>query len=446
MKIYHALFCDMKTKIQDLFQSLSVKNYRIYFIGQGISLIGTWMQRTTMSWYVYRLTGSPLLLGLIGFLSQIPSVFISPFAGVWADKFNRLSILKVTQSLALVQAMTLGILVVTNTIQIWHLIILSLFSGIIEAADSPARHALVIELVQKKSLLTNAIALNSASFNGARLIGPSVAGIIIALSNEGICFLINGFSFIPVLISLFMIVIPYKEPPQREQSVFTEIKQGWKYAFHNLPIKFLISNNAITTFFGMSYAVLIPIFAKDILHGNAQTQGFLLSMSGVGALLGALYLASRKSIRGLNYRMVYALSLFGVSLLMFSWSRYYPFSLFLMILIGIGMMFQMSTANTILQSVVTDEMRGRVMSLHSMASMSVAPFGSLMVGALSKSIGAPLTLTICAIVCLLWSGYSISIQKKVNPAIKSMMLKHEPTIQAIYPPPDFNVALDKQNE
>jgi MFS family permease len=433
----------MKTRLQDLFQSLSVKNYRIYFVGQGISLIGTWMQRTTMGWFVYRLTGSAFLLGLIGFLSQIPSVFIGPFAGVWADKWHRLNIIKVTQFLALIQALTLGILVLTNNIQIWHVVALSLLSGVIEAVDAPARQSFVIELVEKKSLLTNAIALNSASFNGARLIGPSLAGIIIALSSEGMCFLINGLSYIAVIISLFMIIVPVREHLEQEYSMLTKIKQGWKYSFHHLPIRYFITNISVITMFGMSYAVLMPIFAKDILHGSAQTLGYLMSMSGVGALTGALYLASRKSIRGLSTKMVYALVVFSVALILFSLSRNFYLSLGLMVLVGIGMMFQMSTSNTILQTVVDDDMRGRVMSLHSMAFMSIAPFGSLMVGSLTKSIGAPLTLSICAFICLLWAGYGISLQKKLVPVINSMVKKHELTNAAAYEVPDLTLAVNK---
>lgn len=411
--------------VKDLFQSLSIKNYRTYFAGQGISLIGTWMQRTTMGWFVYRLTGSALLLGLIGFLSQIPSVFIGPFAGVWADKFKRLSILKITQSVSLIQALTLSILVLTNTIQIWHLVVLSLVSGITEAIDAPARQSLVIELIEKKSLITNAIALNSAMFNGARLIGPSLAGIIIAISNEGYCFLINGLSYIAVIISLFMIKVPLREIKFTTDSMFTKIKQGWKYSFSHMPIRYLLANISVITMFGMSYAVLMPIFARDILHGNSKTMGFLMSMAGVGALIGALYLASRKSIKGLSKRMVLALVVFSLALIALAFSHSIILSLGLMLIVGLGMMFQMSTSNTIVQTVVDDDMRGRVMSLHSMAFMSVAPFGSLMVGFLSKHIGAPISLFICATICLLWALYGISMQGKLVFNINQMLKAHD---------------------
>ncbi len=426
----------MATSLKNLFQALTSRNYRIYFTGQGISLIGTWMQRTTMGWFVYRLTDSALLLGLIGFLSQIPSVFIGPFAGVWADKFKRLSILKITQTVSLLQALTLGVLVLTNTIQIWHLVVLSIFSGITEAIDAPARQSLVIELIEKRSLLPNAIALNSAMFNGARLIGPSLAGIIIALSNEGYCFLVNGLSYIAVIISLFMIKVPIKEILVSTDSMFVKIKQGWKYSFSHLPIRYLIANISVITMFGMSYAVLMPIFARDILHGDSKTMGFLMSMAGVGALIGAMYLASRKSVRGLTKKMVYAALVFSTALIIFSFSHSLILSLSLMLVVGLGMMFQMATSNTILQSVVDDDMRGRVMSLHSMAFMSIAPFGSLLVGFLSKNIGAPITLSICAVICLLWGLYGISLQGNLTKSINQMLDKHE---QANKPVPAIDI-------
>ncbi len=414
----------MKVKFKDLFQSLTARNYRIYFTGQGISLIGTWMQRITMGWYVYRLTNSPFLLGLVFFLSQIPSVFISPFAGVWADKFHRLNIIKITQTTALMQAMTLAILVLTNNAQIWHIVVLSLLSGVIEAVDAPARQAIVMELIERKSLLTNAIALNSAMFNGARLIGPSLAGIIISLSNEGVCFLINGLSYIAVIISLFLIRVPLREQTEPVYSMFKKIKEGWRYSFSHLPIRYLVANIAIISMFGMSYAVLMPIFARDILKGTSQTMGFLMSMAGVGALVGAFYLASRKSIDGLSKKMVYALAAFSIALIIFSLSRSFTLSMGLMLIVGLGMMFQMSTSNTILQTVVDDDMRGRVMSLHSMAFMSVTPFGSLLVGFMSKHLGAPITLAICAWICLIWALYGITIQNRFTNDVNKMIDKH----------------------
>ncbi len=415
----------MNIKLADLFKSLTVKNYRIFFAGQSISLIGTWMQRTTMGWFVYRLTGSPFLLGLVGFLSQIPSVFIGPFAGVWADRLHRLNIIRITQTAALIQASVLGILVLTDMITIWHVVALSLLSGVIEAVDAPARQAFVIELVGKKTLLPNAIALNSAMFNGARLIGPSLAGIIIAISNEGMCFLINGISYIAVIISLFLISVPVRINHEKVYSMLSKIRQGWHYSFSNVPIRYFIANISMITLFGMSYSVLMPIFAKDILKGDAKTLGYLISMAGVGALAGALYLALRNSVRNLSLKMTYALGLFSLALVVFALSSSYTLSMFLMLLIGIGMMLQMSSSNMILQTIVDDDMRGRVMSLHSMAFMSVAPFGSLLAGWLSKTIGAPYALLISAGVCLSWAVYGFSLHRKLEPQIDIMASRHD---------------------
>lgn len=414
-----------KVSLRDMFLALTVKNYRMYFAGQGISLIGTWMQRTTMGWFVYRITGSALLLGLIGFLSQIPAVFIGPFAGVWADRWNRLTIIKVTQTASLLQATILAILVITNNIQIWHLIVLSLMQGVIESIDAPARQAFVLELVQKRSLLTNAIALNSAMFNGARLIGPSLAGIIIAVSNEGYCFLLNGLSYLAVILTLFLIKVPIREYVVSTETMLTKIKAGWQYAFTNMPIRFLLSNIAVATMFGMSYATLMPIFARDILKGDAKTLGYIMSMAGVGALCGAMYLAAQKSIAALGKKMVYALMMLSVTLIVFSYSTVLAINLGLMLLIGLGMMFQMATSNTILQTVVDDKMRGRVMSLHSMTFMTFAPFGSLLAGFLSKHFGAPNALRFGAIVCLIWAGYSLVNLKKFIQAVNSMLKKHD---------------------
>jgi MFS family permease len=413
-------------KLNELFKAFSARNYRIYFAGQGISLIGTWMQRTTMGWYVYRLTDSPFLLGLIMFFSQIPSVFIGPFAGVWADKWNRHTIMKVTQFSSFAQVMLLAVLVLTNNAEIWHIIIFSLLSGATEAIDAPARQSFVIELVEKKSLLTNAIAMNSAMFNGARLIGPSLAGFVIAMSDEGYCFLFNGLSYIAVIISLYMIKVPAREYVEQEKSMLKKIKEGWRYSFSHLPIKYLIANISVLTMFGMSYAVLMPIFARDILNGTAKTMGFLMSMAGVGALIGAMYLASRKSIHGLSKVMNLALMVLSTALILFALSSSIFLSLGLMLIIGIGMSFQMATSNTILQNVVDDKMRGRVMSLHTMAFMSVAPFGSLLVGYMSKRFDAPVTLMFCALMCLIWAFYGITMQGRFVQSVNAMLKKHEP--------------------
>ncbi len=425
MKIYQNISFRVFSFSKNLFTALKVKNYRVFFTGQSISLIGTWVQRTTMGWFVYRVTGSAFLLGLIGFLSQIPSVFISPFAGVWADHWNRHLILKITQISALFQALFLALMVLTNNINIWLIIILSLLHGIIEAVDAPARQSFVIDLVGKRHLLPNAIALNSAMFNGARLIGPAVAGILIATFNEGICFGLNAISYIAVIISLYMITVPIRERRDAEQSMFSHIKKGWKYAFSHLPIRYLIGNISFFTFFGMSYAVLIPIFAKDVLRGNSQTLGYLMSAAGIGAFTGAMYLAGRKSIQGLNQKMIIGAISVSLALIVFSISKTFILSMSLMLFIGFGLMMQMASSNTIIQSIVADDMRGRVMSLHSMAFMSIAPFGSLMVGSLSSKLGAPFSLALCGFFCLIWSVYGLALMPKLVTNINSLLISKE---------------------
>ncbi|MFO8145371.1 MAG: MFS transporter, partial [Candidatus Syntrophosphaera sp.] len=271
-------------KFRDLFVSLKVRNYRLFFFGQSVSLIGTWVQRTTMSWLVYRLTGSPMLLGVVVFLSMIPSLFISPFAGAWADKWNRHRTLIATQSFFMLQAAFLAVGVLSGFINAerwWPLLALSLMQGVIQAFDSPFRQHFLLDLVNKRSLLPNAIASNSTVFNAARLIGPSIGGILIILVGEGICFAINAASYLAVIIAMLMIRITYPARQQSSQSTVQKILEGWKYAWQSFPIRFLIGNLCIFMLFAMSYAAVIPIFARDVLEGTAGTQGLLLSSAGV---------------------------------------------------------------------------------------------------------------------------------------------------------------------
>lgn len=375
-------------------------------MGQGVSLIGTWIQRTTMGWFVYRLTGSAFLLGLVSFLSMIPSVFISPFAGAWADRWNRHHTMIITQMAFFVQTSVLAILVLSGVINKnvqWPILILAMFQGIIEAIDAPIRQNFVYDLVEKRSLIPNAIATNSAMFNGARLIGPAVGGFLIIMFSEGVCFAINAISYIPVIISLFFIRITYPPVPVQRESTAKKILSGWKYSWQSFPIRFLVMNLAVYTLFGMSYGTLMPIVAKDILHGNSGTQGILMSTTGIGALTGSMILASRKNIRGMAHRLIYAGLGFSLTLVCFALSGVMGLSMFLMLFIGFSMMMTMATTNTLLQSVVSDDMRGRVLALYTMSFSSMSPFGSLLVGSLSSRWGARYTLMFCAGICLLWS-------------------------------------------
>ena len=384
-----------------IFRSFQYRNYRLFFSGQSISLIGTWIQRIATPWLVYNLTGSALLLGVVGFAGQIPTFVIAPFAGVLTDRWNRYHILIGTQIAAMIQALILAFLYFTGTIEVWHIILLSIFLGFVNAFDIPARQSFVIEMVEKKEDLGNAIALNSSMVNGARLLGPSIAGMLIAFTGEGICFLLNGLSYLFVIISLLFMKIAPRKINNKNTSVFKELKEGFDYAIGFAPIKYIILLLGLVSLMGMPYTILMPVFAKEILHGGSHTFGFLMGASGLGALIGALYLASRKSVFGIGKIIPLAAGIFGFGLITFSLSRFFLISLMLMIITGLGMMLEMASSNTLLQTIVDDDKRGRVMSFYSMAFMGTAPFGSILAGGLANIIGTPNTILIGGISCIL---------------------------------------------
>ena len=387
--------------LRTIFRSFHHPNYRLFFGGQGISLIGTWMQQIAMSWLTFRLTHSAFLLGVVGFTSQIPTFLLGSFTGVLVDRWNRRSTMVATQILAMIQALTLAFLVLTNRIAVWHIICLSLFLGLINALDTPTRQSFVIDLVEKPEDLGNAIALNSSMFNGARLVGPSVAGILIAIVGEGICFLINGLSFIAVIFSLLAMKIKPKERIKKQVPVWQGLKEGFSYAFGFPPIRSLLLNVAWGNFMGIPYIVLMPVFARDVFQGGAHTLGFLMAAVGSGAMLGAIYLASRRGILGLEKVIAVATGLFGIVLVIFSLSRVYVISLLLMMLAGFGMLIRNAGTNTALQTIVEDDKRGRVMSLYGIANIGMQPFGSLLAGSLAQKIGAPGTLMLAGGLCVL---------------------------------------------
>jgi len=403
--------------LQLIFRALHHRNYRLFFGGQGVSLIGTWMQQIAMSWLVYRMTQSAFLLGVIGFLGQIPAFLLSPFAGVLIDRWNRHRILVGTQSLAMIQAFILAFLTLTGTIAIWHIIILALSLGFVNAFDMPTRQAFVVEMVETGEDLGNAIALNSFLFNGARLLGPSIGGILISLLGEGVCFLLNGISFIAVIAALLAMKMTKREIRSKSSHVLQGIKEGFTFAFGFPPIRSLLLLLGLVSLAAMPYTVLMPVFAKNILHGGPHTLGFLLGASGVGALVGAIYLASRKSVLGLGRLIVIALNIFGIGLIAFSVSRVLSLSLLLLAFTGFGMMVQMASTNTVLQTIVEEDKRGRVMSLYTMAFMGMVPFGSLLAGTLASKIGAPGTIMISGLACILGS---ILFARKL-PALREMV-------------------------
>jgi MFS family permease len=386
-----------------VFRALHSRNYRLFFGGQGISLIGTWLTQIATSWLVYRLTNSALLLGVVGFASQIPIFLVTPFAGVLVDRWYRHRILIITQTLSMAQSLALAVLTLTGVITVWHIIVLSLFQGLINAFDIPARQSFVVEMIEKKEDLANAIALNSSMFNTARLLGPSIAGLLIASVGEGMCFLIDGISYLAVIAALSAMKISSKKIEPKRTDVLEGLKEGFTYAFGFAPIRSILLLIALVSLMGTPYMILMPIFAADVLHGGPHTFGFLMGASGVGALAGAVYLASRKSIRGLVKIIALAVGIFGMGLITFSLSRIFWLSLLMMLLTGFGMIIQMASSNTVLQTIVADDKRGRVMSFYTMALMGMSPFGSLLAGVLGSRIGAQSTLLIGGIVCILGS-------------------------------------------
>jgi len=390
-----------KSGIKFIFRALSYRNYRLYFGGQGISLIGTWMQRIAISWLVYTLTNSVFLLGFVGFATQMPTFLLGPLAGVAADRWNRYHILIVTQIMAMIQAFILAVLVLTDVVAVWHIITLGAILGIVNAFDTPARQALVVDMIEDRADLGNAIALNSSMVNGARLLGPSIAGILIAAFGEGICFLLNGLSYIAVIVALLAMRITVHGPSQSQKDLLGHFKDGIKYAFGFPPIRSILMLLALVSLMGMPYTVLMPIFAKDILHGGPHTLGFLMGSVGAGALTGAAYLASRRSVVGLGKIIPLAAGVFGTGLILFSLSRMMWFSMALLYFTGMGMMVQMAASNTVLQTIIDDDKRGRVMSFYAMSFFGMVPLGNLMAGSLASSIGTTWTIISGGVVCII---------------------------------------------
>ena len=384
-----------------IFRTLHYRNYRLFFIGNGISLIGTWMQQVAISWLVYRLTGSALLLGVIAFASLFPGFMLVPFAGLLSDLWSRRRILLVSQILFMLQAATLAILVMTNLVAVWQIVLLSVFLGLVSAFDIPARQSFVVEIIDNREDLGSAIALNSALFNGTRLIGPSLAGIAIAIVGEGVCFLLNALSYLAVIATLLLMHV---EPAVRSGSKTDfrqELSAGFTYAFGSLPIRALLLLLSVVSLMGMPFTVLMPVFAKGVYHGGAHTLGFLTAAAGAGSLIGALYLASRKTLLSMGRIVPLAAGLFGGGLVLFSLSSVLWVSLVLLMFAGCGAMVQLALTNTILQTIVDDSMRGRVMGFFAMSFMGMMPLGSLLAGALADRIGAPRTLMIGGLCCII---------------------------------------------
>ena len=387
-------------RLADVVPALGSRNFRLFFAGQTISLIGTWIQQIAMSWLVYRLSGSAFVLGLVGFLGQLPGFGIAPFAGVLSDRWNRHRMLLVTQTLAMLQALVLGVLVLTDRIDVPTILVLSVALGIVNGVDIPTRQAFLIQLVERREDLANAIALNSSMFNGARLVGPALAGMIIALVSEGICFVLNGLSYVAVLAALLAMRLPPLPRLPIEHDVLRSLRDGLRYAFSSPPIRALLVLVALVSLTATPYTVLMPVMAAAVLGGGAHTLGILMAATGLGALGGALYLAVRRTVLGLGRLIVLALAVFGAALLAFALVRQVWLSALVLVAAGAGMMVQMASCNTVLQTIVDEDKRGRVMSFYTMAFMGMMPLGSLLAGNLASRLGAPRTIAMGGAICL----------------------------------------------
>lgn len=383
-----------------MLRALRYRNYRLFFIGQSISLVGTWMTQVATAWLVYRLTGSAFLLGVVGFSSQIAGFVLAPVAGVLTDRWDHRRILLATQVLAALQSLALAVLALSGRIRVSQIILLSVLQGFINAFDIPTRQAFVVRMVEDRTDLSNAIALNSSMFNGARLLGPPLAGLVISAAGEGACFLIDSVSYLAVIATLLMMRVPVRAARSLRRHVAHELAEGVAYAAKSLPIHSLLLMVAFVSLVAMPYVVLLPVVARETLRGGPSTLGLLTGMSGLGALAGSLYLASRRSVRGLVRLSALAGGLFGAALMVFAASRAAWLSLAALFAAGFGMIVQMAASNTVLQTLVDDDKRGRVMSLFMMAFLGMLPWGSLVVGALAGRIGVHRTLMLEGAVCL----------------------------------------------
>ena len=375
-------------------RALRHRNFRLFFGGQSISLIGTWMTRIATSWLVYRLTGSAMLLGIVSFAGQIPTFLFAPFAGVWIDRLDRRKLLVWTQAASMVQSLALAALTLSHHINIPTILALSVTQGIINGFDMPGRQSFMVQMVDDRADLGNAIAINSSMVNIARLIGPSLAGMLIAVSSEGWCFLVDGISYIAVIASLLAMRLTAQEARKHTTSMAHELHEGWAYVTGFLPVRTILLLFAIVSLMGMPVVVLMPIFAAQVLHGGPHTLGFLMGAMGVGALGSALSLAARRSVRGLIRGIPIAAVIFSIGLIGFGLSHWFWLSMVTSLIAGVGMMQGMAASNTIIQTLVSEEMRGRVMSFYTMAFMGMAPFGSLLAGTLAHAIGAPWTVIV----------------------------------------------------
>jgi MFS family permease len=384
-------------------RALQYRNFRLFFAGQLISLIGTWMQNVAQAWLVYRLTGSPVLLGAAGFASQIPVFLLAPVGGVVADRYSRHRLVIATQTASMLLAFALAALTLSGAVRVWHIFALSALLGVVNSFDIPARQAFIVGLVAKPDLM-NAIALNSSMFNASRVVGPAIAGILVAGIGEGWCFFANGASYIAVIAGLLLMRVARHEPAAQQGSPLSRMAEGFRFVMEHPPVHALLVLLGVVSLTGMPYAVLMPIFAHRILHGGARALGLLMGSTGIGALAAALTLASRRELKGLGRWVAFAALGFGAGLVAFSFSRIFWLSAAILALCGFAMMIQMGSSNTLIQSMSPDRLRGRVMSVYSMMFMGMAPFGALLAGAVADRWGAPFTVAGGGVISMLASS------------------------------------------
>ncbi len=398
-----------RSRVAIAVRALRHRNFQLFFAGQLISLIGTWMQTVAQSWLVYRLTGSTLLLGTVGFASQIPVFLVAPIGGTVADRTNRHRVVIATQTVSMILAFILAVLTLTHRIQVWQIMVLAAGLGVVNAFDIPARQAFLMDMVGREDLM-NAIALNSSMFNGARILGPAVAGIVVAWVGEGWCFFVNAVSYIAVIVGLLMMKIQHPINLANEASPIEHILEGFRFVVRAKPIRAILMLLGLVSLVGMPYSVLMPVFAREILHGGAKELGWLMGATGIGALLGALSLAARVGLKGISKLIGLCAGGFGVSLIFFAFSRNFWLSMVLLLPVGFTMMVQMASSNTLLQSMVPDQMRGRVIAVYSMMFMGMAPFGAFFAGAVAHRIGAPWTVAVGGLACIAGSiGFGVAL-------------------------------------
>jgi MFS family permease len=399
-------------------RALRHRNFQLFFVGQGISQIGNWMTRLATTWLMYRLTRSALMLGALGFAGQIILFLLAPVAGVWVERWDRRKLLIWTQAAGMVQSALLALLTLTNTITVWEVLVLAALQGLINAFDMPGRQSFLIRMVDDRADLGNAIAINSSMGNGARLIGPAIAGILVAAVGEGWCFFIDAVSYIAVIASLMMMRLHVPDVGRKRAGVWAEMHEGWQYVTTFLPVRTILTVVALISLLGYSYSVVLPIIASEVLHGTARTLGWLAGAAGVGALCSALSLTLRRTVVGLTKMLQIAPAMGGCALALLGMSHVEWVSILLMVFVGFGVIQTVSASNTIIQSLVPEEKRARTMSWYNMAHQGVTPFGSLIVGSMAHGIGVPYTVAVMGVCCVAGVAWFTALLPRVRAAMR----------------------------